>query len=200
MWYATQARENYPYYQHEVVGYNYRLSNISACIGRAQMTILDDHIAHHKHVHELYCRLMADIPGIHIHSNPWPEADSNYWLVTATLDPDLKIKNEDKAYNQVMTKTVGGVAAITHAVSSATTDCQPNTNVEALRMALDAANIEARPLWKPMHRQPVFKNSPAYINGNSEAIFKQGICLPAGPYVTDEDVAYIVATIRDALA
>ncbi|MDE6041166.1 MAG: aminotransferase class I/II-fold pyridoxal phosphate-dependent enzyme [Muribaculaceae bacterium] len=200
MWYATQARENYPYYQHEVVGYNYRLSNISACIGRAQMTILDDHIAHHKHVHELYCRLMADIPGIHIHSNPWPEADSNYWLVTATLDPDLKIKNEDKAYNQVMTKTVGGVAATTHAVSSATTDCQPNTNVEALRMALDAANIEARPLWKPMHRQPVFKNSPAYINGNSEAIFKQGICLPAGPYVTDEDVAYIVATIRDALA
>ena len=80
MWYATQARESYPYYQHEVVGYNYRLSNISACIGRAQMTVLEEHIAHHKHVQELYCELLRDVKGITMHKAPSPEYDSNYWL------------------------------------------------------------------------------------------------------------------------
>ena len=83
-----------------------------------------------------------------------------------------------------------------HAASSARTDCQPNDNVEALRMALDKEGIESRPLWKPMHKQPVYKNSPAYVNGVSEAIFKKGMCLPAGPWVKDEDVKRIVDTIK----
>lgn len=86
-----------------------------------------------------------------------------------------------------------------HAASSATTDCQPNDNVEALRVYLDKANIEARPLWKPMHKQPVYRNAPAYVNGVSEALFKVGICLPAGPYVTDDDVRYIVDTIKASI-
>ena len=196
MWYATQARESYPYYQHEAIGYNYRISNICAGIGRGQMTIVDDHIAHHKHVQELYCELLKDVNGITMHTNPGPEYDSNFWLCTATLDPDLKIKGQENAYKQVITGAVGGAAGVIHAASSATTDCQPNDNVEALRMALDAANIEARPLWKPMHKQPVYRNNPAYTNGVSEALFKVGICLPAGPYVTDDDVRYIVDTIK----
>lgn len=196
LWYATQARESYPYYQHEAIGYNYRMSNICAGIGRGQMTIVDKHIAHHKHVQELYCELLKDVKGVTMHGNPGPEYDSNFWLCTATLDPDLKIKGQENAYKQVITGAVGGAAGVTHAASTAITDCQPNANVEALRVALDAANIEARPLWKPMHKQPVYKNNPAYINGVSESLFAVGICLPAGPYVTDDDVRYIVDNIK----
>ena len=197
LWYATQARESYPYYQHEAIGYNYRMSNICAGIGRGQMTVLDEHIAHHKHVQELYCELLKDVKGIKMHGNPGPEFDSNFWLCTATLDPDLKIKGQENAYKQVVTGAVGGAAGVTHTASTAVTDCQPNANVEALRVALDAANVEARPLWKPMHKQPDYKNMPAYTNGVSEELFAVGICLPAGPYVTDEDVRYIVDTIKE---
>ncbi len=199
MWYATQARESYPYYQHEVVGYNYRLSNISACIGRAQMTVLDEHIAHHKHVQALYEDLLKDVEGITMHTNPAPEYDSNFWLCTATLDPNLRIKGQENAYKQVITGAVGGAAGVTHAASVAVTDCQPNDNVEALRMNLDAAGIESRPLWKPMHKQPVYKNAPAYTNGVSESLFATGICLPAGPWVTDDQVRYIVDQIKAAI-
>ena len=199
MWYATQARESYPYYQHEVVGYNYRLSNISACIGRAQMTIVDEHIAHHRHVQALYEELLKDVKGITMHSNPAPEYDSNFWLCTATLNPGLKIKGQENAYKQVITGAVGGAAGVTHATKTVTTDCQPNDNVEALRMALDAANIESRPLWKPMHKQPVYRNNPAYTNGVSESLFKVGICLPAGPWLTDANVRYIVDSIKSAI-
>ena len=199
MWYATQAREGYPYYQHEVVGYNYRLSNISACIGRAQMTVLNEHIAHHRHMQALYDELLADVPGITLHKAPSVKYDSNYWLCTATLDEKLRIKNEALAYKRIMTSVVGGAAGITHTVDSATTDCQPNTNVEALRMALDAAHIESRPLWKPMHKQPVYCNAPAYLTGVSESLFKRGICLPAGPWVTDNNVRYIVDKIKHAI-
>ncbi len=199
LWYATQARESYPYYQHEAIGYNYRMSNICAGIGRGQMTVADEHIAHHRHVQALYEELLKDVDGITMHSNPGPEYDSNFWLCTATLDEKLKIKNEELAYRQVITGAVGGAAGVTHAAGSAVTDCQPNDNVEALRMALDAANIESRPLWKPMHRQPVYRNSPAYVNGVSEALFATGICLPAGPWVTDEHVRYIVDKIKDAI-
>lgn len=198
-WYATQAREGYPYYQHEVVGYNYRLSNISACIGRAQLTVLEEHLEHHKHVQSLYCELLKDVKGITMHTNPWPESDSNFWLCTATIDPELKIKGQEHAYKTIITGAVGGAAGVIHSASIATTDCQPNDNVEALRVYLDKANIEVRPLWKPMHKQPVYKNAPAYVNGVSESLFKVGICLPAGPYVTDEDVRYIVDTIKDAI-
>ena len=198
-WYATQAREGYPYYQHEVVGYNYRLSNISACIGRAQLTVLDEHLEHHRHVQKLYCELLKNVKGITMHCNPAPEYDSNFWLCTATLDPDLKIKGQENAYKTIITGAVGGAAGVIHAASSTTTDCQPNDNVEALRVYLDKANIEARPLWKPMHKQPVYKNAPAYVNGVSESLFKVGICLPAGPYVTDDDVRYIVDTIKTSI-
>ncbi len=199
LFYATQARESYPYYQHERIGYNYRMSNICAGIGRGQMTIIDEHIAHHKHVQELYCELLKDVKGVTMHCNPGSEYDSNYWLCTVTLDPDLKIEGQENAYKQVITGAVGGAAGVTHAASSVTTDCQPNANIEALRVALDAADIEARPLWKPMHRQPVYKANPAYLNGVSENLFKQGLCLPSGPCVTDEDVVRVVNVIKRVL-
>ena len=196
MWYATQARESYPYYQHEEIGYNYRLSNISACIGRAQMTVLDDYLAHHRHIQALYEELLRDVNGITMHTNPSPEFDSNFWLCTATIDPSVKVKGQENAYKQVITGAVGGANGVTHLSDSATTDCQPNDNVEALRMALNAANIETRPLWKPMHKQPVYRNSPAYVNGVSESLFAVGICLPSGPWVTDDHVRYIVDQIK----
>lgn len=197
MWYATQARESYPYYQHEEIGYNYRMSNICAGIGRGQMTVANDHIAHHKHVQALYEDLLADVEGITVHRQPeGGDYDSNFWLGTITLDERLRVRGQENAYRQVITGAVGGAAGVIHAAGTATTDCQPNENVEAMRMALDQAGVEARPVWKPMHRQPVYKDAPAYVNGVSEAIFKVGMCLPAGPYVTDEDVAYIVDCIK----
>lgn len=200
MWYATQARESYPYYQHEAIGYNYRLSNICAGIGRGQMTIVNDHLAHHKHVQALYEKLFADVPGIKMHSQPaGGDFDSNYWLCTFTLDPSVRIKGQENAYKTIVKGAVGGAAGVIHMADSATTDCQPNDNVEALRVVLDQAGVEARPVWKPMHKQPVYKNVPAYVNGVSESIFKVGMCLPAGPYVTDEDVKYIVETIKSAI-
>ena len=199
MFYATQARESYPYYQHEKIGYNYRMSNICAGIGRGQMTILEDHIAHHKHVQQLYSELLKDVPGVELHKSPSPEMDSNYWLCTAVLSPELKIKDQDLAYSKVITGAVGGAAGVTHASSQAHTEHEPNSNVEALRLALDKSNIEARPLWKPMHLQPVYKNCPSYINGVSEALFRIGICLPAGPYVNDSHVKYIVDSIKSSI-
>ena len=200
MMYATQYRESYPYYQHEKIGYNYRMSNICAGIGRGQMTIVDEHIAHHKYVQALYEELLEDIPGIKVHSQPTTgEYDSNYWLCTMTLDPSLKVKGQEKAYKQVITGAVGGAAGVIHAAESAHTDCEPNDNVEAMRMGLDALNIESRPLWKPMHKQPVYKNAPAYVNGVSEDLFKVGMCLPAGPYVTDDDVIFICNAIKSLI-
>ena len=200
MWYATQAREAYPYYQHEAIGYNYRMSNICAGIGRGQMTVAADHIAHHKHVQKLYEELFADVEDITVHAQPaGGEYDSNYWLCTITLDPALRIKGQEDAYKEVIKTAVGGAAGVIHAVESATTDCQPNDNVEALRVYMLSKKIEARPVWKPMHKQPVYKNAPAYTNGVSESIFKVGMCLPAGPYVTDDDVHYIVASIKEAI-
>jgi dTDP-4-amino-4,6-dideoxygalactose transaminase len=199
LFYATQARESYPYYQHEHIGYNYRMSNICAGIGRGQMTVIDEHIAHHKHVQALYRELLANVKGVTLHENPTPRFDSNFWLCAVTLDPALKVKGQENAYKKVITGAVGGAAGVTHAASSATTDCQPNANVEAMRVALDAANIEARPLWKPMHKQPVYNEAPAYVNGVSESLFAVGLCLPAGPYVTDEDVRYIVDSIKNAI-
>ena len=200
MMYATQYRESYPYYQHEKIGYNYRMSNICAGIGRGQMTVANDHITHHKHVQKLYEELLKDVPGIHVHAQPTTgEYDSNYWLCTITIDPDLKIKGQENAYKTIVQGAVGGAAGVIHVANSATTDCQPNDNVEALRVFMDQAGIEARPVWKPMHKQPVYKSAPAYVTGVSEAIFKVGMCLPAGPYVTDQDVKYIVETIKSAI-
>ena len=197
MYYATQAREAYPYYQHEHIGYNYRMSNICAGIGRGQMTIVNDHIAHHKHVCALYKELLADVDGVTLHENPSSRYDSNYWLNTVVLDPSLHVKGEENAYKVAIQGAVGGAAGVTHAAATLHTDCEPNANVEAMRMALDAAGVESRPLWKPMHKQPVYANNPSYVNGVSESLFAKGLCLPSGPYVSDDDVKYIVGQIRE---
>ena len=193
MWYATQARESYPYYQHEEIGYNYRMSNICAGIGRGQMTVVNDHIAHHHHVQKLYEELFKDVKGITVHVQPNDAYDSNYWLTTITLDPDLKVKGQENAYKTIVTGPIGGALGVIHPATTAVTD------VEAMRMALSDADIEARPVWKPMHKQPVYKNAPAYVNGVSEEIFKKGLCLPAGPWVEDEDVKRIVDTIKASI-
>ena len=161
MFYATQARENFPYYQHERIGYNYRMSNICAGIGRGQMTILNEHIAHHRHVHALYKNAFENMPGIVLKCNPDERFDSNYWLCTILVDKDVT-----------------------------------GFDYEELRVALDAKGIETRPLWKPMHLQPVFANNPSYVDGTSERLFNQGLCIPAGPCVSDEDVAYIIDSIK----
>ena len=200
MMYATQYRESYPYYQHEKIGYNYRMSNICAGIGRGQMTVVEDHLRHHKHVQKMYEELLVDVPGVKVHAQPATgEYDSNYWLCTITIDPSVRIVGQENAYKTIVKGAVGGAAGVIHMAESATTDCQPNDNVEALRVYMDQAGIEARPVWKPMHKQPCYKGVPAYVNGVSEAIFKVGMCLPAGPYVTDEDVKYIVETIKGAI-
>ena len=170
---ATQAKEPYLHYEHEVIGFNYRMSNICAGIGRGQMTVLDHHVKHHQHVHQLYTLLFETVDGITVHPNPQtaliagedPRShetfDSNFWLTTITFAKEL--------------------------------------DVEALCKKLDIAGIEARPLWKPMHLQPVFRDAPAYVNGVSEKLYKTGMCLPSGPWVTDDDVKYIVDTIKAAL-
>ena len=101
MFYATQARESYPYYQHEEIGYNYRMSNICAGIGRGQMTVLDEHIAHHQHTCQLYKELLAGVEGVVLHENPSSRFDSNYWLNTILLDPSLHVKGEEHAYKQL---------------------------------------------------------------------------------------------------
>ena len=215
MWYATQARDAYPYYQHSAIGYNYRMSNVCAGIGRGQMTVLNDHIAHHKHVQGMYEELLADVKGVTVNSQPKcrveslefsdsskvesGEYDSNYWLCTMTLDPSVKVKGQENAYKEVIKTAVGGAAGVIHQVDSATTDCQPNDNVEAMRVFMLNKKVECRPVWKPMHKQPVYKDAPVYTNGVEEDIFKIGMCLPAGPYVTDEDVKYIVECIREAI-
>ena len=200
MWYATQAREAYPYYQHEEIGYNYRMSNICAGVGRGQMTVVNAHIAHHKHVQALYEELLANVPGVTVHKQPATgEYDSNFWLCTIILDPSIKIKGQENVYKEVIKTAVGGAAGVIHVVDCPTTDCQPNDNVEALRVFMLSKRIEVRPVWKPMHKQPVYKDVPAYVNGVSEAVFKVGMCLPAGPYVTDDDVRYIVESIKEAI-
>ena len=164
MFYATQARAPFPYYQHEKIGYNYRMSNICAGIGRGQMTVLNEHIEHHRHVHALYEKAFAAIEGITLKSNPDKCFNANYWLSTILIDPE-----------------------------------KTGTDYEKVRVALDQKGIETRPLWKPMHLQPVYKNNPCYVNGVSEKLFNQGLCIPAGPWVTDKDVAYIVKQIKDVV-
>ena len=165
MFYATQAREPFPHYQHEKIGYNYRMSNICAGIGRGQMTVLEDHIAHHRHVHNLYAKAFEGVEGITLKSNPDDRFNANYWLSTILIDPE-----------------------------------KTGTNYDEVRVLLDAKGIETRPLWKPMHLQPVYANNPRYVNGVSERLFNMGLCIPAGPWVTDEDVAYIVEQIKACCA
>ena len=163
---ATQAKEPYLHYEHEAIGYNYRMSNICAGIGRGQMTVLEDHIEHHKHVHKLYRELflntnLTNNTNIFVQDNPNDDFDSNFWLTTILFKQEI--------------------------------------DTEAFCLELDKAGIEARPLWKPMHLQPVYKHAPAFTNGFSEYLFRHGICLPSGPWVTDEDVKYIVEKIKLAI-
>ena len=200
MWLATQARDAYPYYQHSEIGYNYRMSNVCAGIGRGQMTVVQQHIDHHKHVQALYEELLKDVKGVTIHKQPSDSRyDSNFWLCTATLAPELHIVGQENTYKEVVRTAVGGAAGVIRTVDSPITDCQPNENVEALRVFMLRKKVECRPVWKPMHKQPVYAEAPAYINGVSEEIFKEGVCLPAGPMVTDDDVHYIVDCIKEAI-
>ena len=109
------------------------------------------------------------------------------------------MKGEEAAYAESVKGAVGGAAGVVHGGGTVHTDCEPNRNVEAMRLVLDHEGIESRPLWKPMHKQPVYQQAPAYVNGVSEALFKRGLCLPSGPMVTDADVCRIIETIKDAL-
>lgn len=199
MFFATQAREAFPYYEHEEIGYNYRLSNICAGIGRGQLTVLDEHIAHHRRLAKLYKELFSNVEGITFHANPSADFESNYWLNTITLNSELQVKGQEHAYEQAVKGAVGGAAGVVHATGKVHTSCEPNANVEAMRVALDKMGIESRPLWKPMHLQPVYKNCPAYTNGVSEQLFKVGLCLPSGPCVSEDDVRYIVQSIIDQI-
>ena len=164
LFYATQAREPLPYYQHEHIGYNYRMSNVSAGIGRGQMTVLDEHISHHRKLARCYTDLLSDVDGIDVHLNPSSKHDSNYWLNAIVID-----------------------------------SIKTSTDSETVRQHLESCNIESRPLWKPMHLQPVYKNAPVYTNGVSEAVFNTGLCLPSGPCVSEEDVEFIVKEIRKCI-
>lgn len=197
IFYATQAREGYPYYQHEYIGYNYRLSNICAGIGRGQMTILDEHISHHRMLSKVYEKEFCKFDGISFHGNPSDDYDSNFWLNTIIIDSKIHVKNQEQAYNVKNSTVVGGVGAMTHKAKSIHTESEPNANVEAMRLALMEYGIETRPLWKPMHLQPLFSNSPAYLNGVSERLFHMGLCLPSGPWVSENDAVKIASIIKE---
>lgn len=163
LFYATQAREPFPYYQHEKIGYNYRLSNVCAGIGRGQMHVAEEHIRHHQRLASLYARLFSEVGGVEVHLNPTDGFDSNYWLNTILLDTSFRCKIED------------------------------------VRQALERVGVESRPLWKPLHLQPVFETAPRFLNGVSEALFGRGLCLPSGPCVSEEDVRYIVDIFKSVL-
>lgn len=196
MFFATQAREAFPYYQHEHIGFNYRMSNICAGIGRGQMTILDEHIRHHHRIAEIYAEAFSHIDGITYHANPEPHIDSNYWLSTIVLDEKLRVKGQEDAYRESITGAVGGAAGVVHSTGAVHTECEPNPNVEAMRLQLLENNIESRPLWKPMHLQPVYAKAPSYDNGVSRHFFERGLCLPSGPMVTEDDARRVIETIK----
>ncbi len=154
---ATQARDEAPHYQHSHIGYNYRMSNIVAGIGRGQMEVLDERVKKRREINAWYKELLKEIPGISFQSEPDSEYFSNYWLTAILVDPD---------------KT-GGITS------------------EYIRLALEKDNIESRPLWKPMHLQPVFEDCPFYETNISEKLFNQGLCLPSGSNMTELDLERI---------
>ena len=161
---ATQARENMPYYYHNVIGYNYRLSNISAGIGCGQMQVLASHVARRKAIHALYTELLDGVKGIHVMQNPSTDFDSNFWLTTITFDNSLGITPEE------------------------------------LRLALEAENIESRWLWRPMHMQPVFKEAPYYGGTCAEDLFNNGLCLPSGSILSDDDIRRVADAIKSYIS
>lgn len=153
---STQARDNAPHYQHSEIGYNYRMSNISAGIGRGQMKVLNDRIEARRKNHQFYLNLFENFEGVTVFNEPNSDYFSNHWLSAIVID-------EEKA----------------------------GFNREQLRLALDQENIESRPLWKPMHLQPIFESAP-YFGGNvAEELFKNGLCLPSGSNLNEEDLERI---------
>lgn len=160
MFYATQARDQAPHYQHSHIGYNYRMSNICAGIGRGQIMVLEDHIARRREINRLYRGLLKEVPGISFHTNPSAEFNSNYWLTCIIVNPDT--------------------AGFTR---------------EDIRLKMEEENIETRPLWKPMHLQPVFASAPYYGDDTAEKLFDNGLCLPSGPTLTNEDIQRVASVL-----
>lgn len=162
IFYATQARDKAPHYQHSEIGYNYRMSNICAGIGRGQMEVLDKHVALRRAMHDFYVSLFKDILGVTVFTAPNSDYFSNYWLTTIIIDP-------------FQTKGI---------------------TREILRLAFESENIESRPLWKPMHLQPVFEKHPYYGNKVAEKLFENGLCLPSGSNLTEEDRERIAEVVK----
>lgn len=159
--YATQARDKAPHYQHSKVGYNYRMSNICAGIGRGQMFVLEDHIKARRRNHALYREQLKNVKGISFLVDPTPDYQSNHWLTCIIVDPSIT-----------------------------------GFTREDLRLKMEEANIETRPLWKPMHMQPVFKDCPYYGDNVSEDLFDKGLCLPSSPVLSQEDLERVIDVIR----
>jgi dTDP-4-amino-4,6-dideoxygalactose transaminase len=160
---ASQARDPAPHYEHSEIGYNYRLSNVLAAIGRGQLRVLEDRVAARRRVFDCYARDLADLPGVEFMPEaPWGR--HSRWLTTLIIDP-----------------TFSGAGR------------------EHVRLALEAANIEARPLWKPMHSQPVFAGCPAVGGEVADLLFDRGLCLPSGSAMTDADIDRVVTVLRDIL-
>lgn len=157
MFYATQARDEAPHYQHSEIGYNYRMSNICAGIGRGQMTVLDHHVARRREIHSIYKSRLSNASGITILDNPSQDYQSNHWLTCVLIDAE-----------------------------------KTGFTREELRLAMNEANIETRPLWKPMHLQPVFADAPFYGDGTSSELFENGLCLPSSPVLSEEDLNRVV--------
>lgn len=160
--FATQARDNAPHYQHSHIGYNYRMSNICAGIGRGQMYVLEEHIARRRAINQLYRTLLHDLHGITFHTNPNSDFNSNYWLTCIVIDP------QEAGFTR-----------------------------EELRLKMEEENIETRPLWKPMHLQPVFADCPYYGDNTEGQLFDNGLCLPSGPTLTDKDIERVAGVIRN---
>jgi dTDP-4-amino-4,6-dideoxygalactose transaminase len=162
IFYATQSRDQAPHYQHSEIGYNYRMSNICAGIGRGQMEVLNHHVELRRKMHDFYLDLFKGLPGVTVFSAPNADYYSNYWLTTIVIDP---------------LKTNG-------------------INRETLRLAFEVDNIESRPLWKPMHLQPVFEKHPYYGGTIAATLFENGLCLPSGSNLTEKDRDRIAAVVR----
>lgn len=163
---ATQARECAPHYEHEVIGYNYRMSNICAGIGRGQLEVLDDHIARHREIFEHYKRELSIYEGITFQQEPNNDFYSNYWLTCIQVNPEKS----------------GGVTR------------------DQLRIAMEGENIDCRPLWKPMHLQPIHQDKPFYGTGVSDQLFDHGLCLPSGSNLADEDFERIIGVIKTMIS
>ena len=161
MFFATQARDNAPHYQHSHIGYNYRMSNICAGIGRGQMMVLEEHIARRRAIHQLYKKELNNLSGITVFDNPDNKFNSNHWLTCIIID-----------------STKAGFTR------------------EDIRLKMEAENIETRPLWKPMHLQPVFSSAPYYGDGTAEKLFNDGLCLPSGSSLSNEDVFRVLNIIN----